>query len=178
MDGDDFSRATRLGRTAVAAIWESISNDVPFDGFATGQLIDRFVGHAEGIPSLRGILSILADLAAEPLFVQARTDEAIDRVHEVADGDDCTMLDLQLRDVVTSALVRNEIAPLPILVRFFKVPLGAEPAPGVARSQTIEMYRRYAAEIDYFLIAARPTLHARTPRPAKEVVHDLFAAAR
>jgi hypothetical protein len=120
MDGDDFSRATRLGRTAVAAIWDSISNDVPFDGFATGQLIDRFVGHAEGIPSLPGILSILADLAAEPLFVQARTDEAIDRVNEVADGGDCTMLDLQLRDVVMSALVRNEIAPLPILVRFFE----------------------------------------------------------
>jgi 7-cyano-7-deazaguanine synthase in queuosine biosynthesis len=60
----------------------------------------------------------------------------------------------------------------------FRVPLGAEPAPDVARSQTIEMYRRYAAEIDRFLIAARPTLHARTPRPAKEVVHALFAAAR
>lgn len=60
----------------------------------------------------------------------------------------------------------------------FKAPLGKDVGADVARSQTVEMYRRYAAEIDRFLVAARPTLHARTPRPAKEVVHDLFSAAR
>lgn len=119
MDGDDFSRATRLGRTAVDAMWASISNGAPFDGFATGQLIDRFVGHADGIPSLPGILSILADLAATPLLLQTRTDEAIDRANDAAGVADGTMLDLQLRDVVTSSLLRNEIDPRPILERFF-----------------------------------------------------------
>jgi len=120
MDGDDFSRATRLGRAAVDAMWTSISNSAPFDGFATAQLIDRFVGHADGIPSLPPILSILADLAATPLFLQTRTDEAIDRVNDAAGVADGTMLDLQLRDVVTSSLLRNEIEPLPILERFFE----------------------------------------------------------
>lgn len=59
-----------------------------------------------------------------------------------------------------------------------KAPVGADQSLDVARSRTVEMYRRYAAEIDRFLAAARPTLHARTPRSAKEVVHDLFSAAR
>jgi hypothetical protein len=119
MDGDDFSRATRLGRTAVAAIWDSISNGAPFDGFATGQLIDRFVGHADGIPSLQPILTVLEGLAAEPLFIQAGIADAIDRVDDAAAVADATMLDLQLRDVVTSSLLRNEIDPRPILERFF-----------------------------------------------------------
>jgi len=67
MDGDDFSRATRPGRMAAEAIWETVANDAPFDGFATGELIDRFIAHAGGIPSLPGILAILADLASQPL---------------------------------------------------------------------------------------------------------------
>jgi len=120
MDGDDFSRATRLGRAAVDAMWASISNGDPFDGFATGQLIDRFVGHAEGIPSLPNILSILADLAATPLLVQTRTDEAIERVNDATGVADGTMLDLQLREVVTSSLLRGEIDPRPIVERFFE----------------------------------------------------------
>lgn len=86
MDGDDFSRATQLGRTAVDALWDSISSDVPLDGFSTVQLIDRFVGHADGIPSLPRILSVLAELATEPLFAHSRTDEAIDRVNDAARG--------------------------------------------------------------------------------------------
>lgn len=120
MDGDDFSRATRLGRTAVDAMWASISTGAQFDGFATGQLIDRFVGYADGIPSLPNVLSILADLAATPLLVQARTDEAIERINDATGVAECTMLDLQLRDVVTSSLLRNEIDPQPILERFIE----------------------------------------------------------
>lgn len=120
MDGDDFSRVTRLGRTAVDAMWTSITTGAPFDGFATGQLIDRFVGHAEGIASLPNVLAVLEDLAATPLLVQTRTDEAIERVHDAAGVGDGTMLDLQLRDVVTSALLRNEIGPQRILERFFE----------------------------------------------------------
>jgi 7-cyano-7-deazaguanine synthase in queuosine biosynthesis len=48
-----------------------------------------------------------------------------------------------------------------------KAPVGADLSLDVARSQTIEMYRRYATEIDRFLAAARPTLNARTPRSAQ-----------
>jgi hypothetical protein len=120
MDGDDFSRATRLGRTAAEAIWEAIVNDAPFDGFSTGQLIDRFVGHAGGIPSLPGILALLADLASESLFVQTRTDEALARIAEAVHGPECTTLDLQLGHVVDSAVLRNQISPQPILERFFQ----------------------------------------------------------
>ena len=57
MDGDDFSRATRFGRIAAEAIWVTIANEAPFDGFATGQLIERFFEHAGGIPSLPGLLA-------------------------------------------------------------------------------------------------------------------------
>jgi len=60
----------------------------------------------------------------------------------------------------------------------FKASLGSDLSPDGVRSRTIEMYRRYAREIDHFPTAARPSLNARKPRPAKEVVHDLFSAAR
>jgi hypothetical protein len=57
-------------------------------------------------------------------------------------------------------------------------PTGGDVTADVARSRTIEMYRRYAAEIRRFLAADRPTLRPRDPHPAKEVARDLFAAAR
>jgi 7-cyano-7-deazaguanine synthase in queuosine biosynthesis len=60
----------------------------------------------------------------------------------------------------------------------FKAPIGADLAIDVARSRTVEMYHRYAAEIRRFLTVARPTLRSRTPRSAKEVDLDLFAATR
>lgn len=107
MDGDDFSRATRLGRMAAEAIWEAVANDAPFDGFTTGQLIDRFVEQAGGIPSLPGILALLTDLASEPLFLQARTEEGLARIAEMVRGPECTTLDLQMGHVVESALLRN-----------------------------------------------------------------------
>ena len=49
----------------------------------------------------------------------------------------------------------------------FKASLGSDLSPDVARSRTIEMYRRYAGEIDHFLAAARPTLNARKPAPGQ-----------
>jgi 7-cyano-7-deazaguanine synthase in queuosine biosynthesis len=64
-------------------------------------------------------------------------------------------------------------------VRFaFNAPTGVEISLDVARSRTVEMYRRYAEEIQRFLSAARPKLQPRAARPAKEVDRDLFAAAR
>jgi hypothetical protein len=118
MDGDDFSRAHRLGRMAAEAIWETVSSNAPFDGFATGQLIDRFIAHAGGIPSLKDVLAILADLASQPLFVQTRTEEALAQINDAVHGPGCTPLDLQLGQVVASAILRNEIAPQPILERY------------------------------------------------------------
>jgi 7-cyano-7-deazaguanine synthase in queuosine biosynthesis len=66
----------------------------------------------------------------------------------------------------------------PNIRHVIRAALSMELAADVARSRTIEMYRRYAAEIDRFLVAARPTPHASPPRPAQELVHDLFSAAR
>jgi hypothetical protein len=83
MDGDDVSRATRLGRMAAEAIWETVASDAPFDRFATGQLIDRFIAHAGVIPSLPGILAILADLASQPLFVETYGIEHAERARDV-----------------------------------------------------------------------------------------------
>ena len=60
----------------------------------------------------------------------------------------------------------------------FNAPIGDDLAVDVARSRTVEMYHRYASEIRNFLAVARPTLRPRSPRPAKEVAHDLFAATR
>jgi hypothetical protein len=118
MDGDDFSRATRLGRVAADAIWATVANDAPFDGFATGQLVDRFIEQAGGIPSLPVTLAILADLASEPLFVQARADDALARINDASHGSECTTLDLQLGYVVESSVLRNVIDPQTVLERF------------------------------------------------------------
>lgn len=120
MDGDDFSRVTRLGRVAAEDIWATVANDAPFDGFATGQLIDRFIAHAGGVPSLPGTLAILADLASQPLFVQARAEEALARINEGTHGPECTTLDLQLGQVVESAVLRNVIDPQSILERYIQ----------------------------------------------------------
>lgn len=192
MDGDDFSRVTRLGRMAAESVHEAIDNDTPFDGFATGQLIDRFVEHAGGIPSLPSILALLADLVTEPLFLQARADEALAQVAEAVHGSECTTLDLQLGQVVESAVLRNQIDPQPILERFFQsfierniimvrgglveryglqyAQTARDPTAPIACAAAQEMLRR--------LTVSRPTLRSRTPRPAKEVDRDLFAATR
>lgn len=66
----------------------------------------------------------------------------------------------------------------PNMRHVFKAPIGADLARDVARSRAVEMYHRYAAEIRRFLNVSRPTLRSRTPRPAKEVDRDLFAATR
>jgi 7-cyano-7-deazaguanine synthase in queuosine biosynthesis len=64
-------------------------------------------------------------------------------------------------------------------VRFvLRAPTGTDVTADVVRSQTVRMYRQYAAEIRCFLAAARPTLRSRDPHPAKEVTRDLFAATR
>ncbi|HEU4728649.1 MAG TPA: hypothetical protein VFT22_12185 [Kofleriaceae bacterium] len=52
MDGNDFSRVTRLGRAAADALIHTATTGAPFDGFATDHLIARFVGSSGGIPSL------------------------------------------------------------------------------------------------------------------------------
>jgi hypothetical protein len=66
----------------------------------------------------------------------------------------------------------------PNMRHVFKAPIGADLARDMARSRAVEMYHRYAAEIRRFLTVCRPTLRSRTPRPAKEVDRDLFAATR
>lgn len=64
-------------------------------------------------------------------------------------------------------------------VRFvLSAPTGTDVTADVARSRTVEMYRRYAAEIRRFLASARPILRHRDPHPAKEVTRDLFATTR
>jgi hypothetical protein len=120
MDGDDFSRATRLGRAAADAIMTAATTGAPFDGFATAQLIASFVESSGGIPSLPAVLSVLGDLASQPLWVPARTDEALAQINTVAHGLNCGMLDLQLGLVVQSAILRGEIEPRPILERFIQ----------------------------------------------------------
>jgi hypothetical protein len=76
MDGDDFSRATRLGRLAAESLWEVIANDAPFDGFATGQLIDRLVEHGRFLtvsrPTLRSRTPRPAKEVDRDLFAATR----------------------------------------------------------------------------------------------------------
>ncbi len=73
----------------------------------------------------------------------------------------------------------DDLTDLDPNVRFaFNAPTGVEVSLDVARSRTVEMYRRYGEEIQLFLGAARPKLRPRAVRRAKEVDRDLFAAAR
>lgn len=66
MDGDGFSRATRLGRAAAQAVGRAASADAPFDGFSTARLIDHVVELSGGIASLPSILSVLGELGSAP----------------------------------------------------------------------------------------------------------------
>jgi hypothetical protein len=150
VDGDGFSRATRLGRTVAAGVISAATDEAPFDGFSTAQLIDHFAEASGGVVCLPRVLEILADLGSQPLLLVTRVDEGLEHVNEAAHGPACGMLDLQPGLVAQSA----------------------------ARSRTVEMYRRYAEEIQRFLSAARPKLQPRAARSAKEVDRDLFAAAR
>jgi queuosine biosynthesis protein QueC len=64
-------------------------------------------------------------------------------------------------------------------VRFAsEAPSGTKIEPVMARSQVVEMYRRYGAQVSSYLTSARPSLRPRPERPAKEMNRDLFAAAR
>jgi hypothetical protein len=118
VDGDDFSRATRLGRAVADAVIRSAENELPFDGFTTARLIDHFVDVSGGITSLGPILSILEDVRATPLLISTRIDEACARVNEAVHEQDCGMLDLQLGLVTQSALLRGETDALTIVERF------------------------------------------------------------
>jgi 7-cyano-7-deazaguanine synthase in queuosine biosynthesis len=73
----------------------------------------------------------------------------------------------------------EDLSDLDPSVRFvLRAPTGTDVPADVARSRTVEMYHRYAAEIRCFLAADRPSLRPRDPHPAKEVPRDLFAATR
>jgi hypothetical protein len=86
---------------------------------------------------------LLADLASEPLFVQARTDEALTRITEAVHGSESTTLDLQLGQVVESAVLRNQIDPQPILERFLQGFIERNTI--MARGGLVEKYgRQYA----------------------------------
>lgn len=108
MDGDDFSRATRLGRAVADAVIRASSNEEPFDGFTTARLIDHFVQVSGGVVSLPGILAVLDDLSATPLLIATRIDEACARVNEAAHGPECGMLDMQLGLAAQSAILRGQ----------------------------------------------------------------------
>lgn len=118
MDGDDFSRATRLGRAVAEAVIGAGSDQTPFDGFTTARLIDHFVEVSGGIACLPCVLEILADLRSAPLLVGTRIDEACVRVDEAAHGPECGMLDLHLGLVAQSAILRGQTDAMAIMERF------------------------------------------------------------
>lgn len=120
MDGDDFSRATRLGRTVAEGVISVAADDAPFDGFATAQLIDHFVEASGGVACLPRVLAILADLGSQPLLLATRVDEALERVNEAAHGPECGMLDLQFGLVAQSAILRGQTDPAAIVERFIR----------------------------------------------------------
>lgn len=117
MDGDDFSRATRLGCAAAEAV-RAASSEAPFDGFATARLIDHFVALSGGIRSLPAILSVLEDLRCAPLLMPTQIDEACKRVNDVAHGPDCGMLDLHLGSVAQSAILRGQVDATTVIESF------------------------------------------------------------
>jgi hypothetical protein len=145
VDGDDFSTATRLGRNAVEAIRSAAITGAPFDGFTTAQLIARFVELSGGIPSLPAVLSVLGDLASQPLLMSTRTDEALAQINNAAHGSECGMLDLQLGLVVQSAILRGQIDPRPILERFIHALIERNVIMG--RSGLAETYGLQCAEL-------------------------------
>ncbi|TMQ05626.1 MAG: hypothetical protein E6J91_40120 [Deltaproteobacteria bacterium] len=157
VDGDDFSRSTRLGRAAAEAVVRAASGDAQFDGFSTARLIDHFVELSGGIASLPSVLSVLGNLCSAPLLASTRADDACERVHEAAHGSECGMLDLQLCSVAQSAILRGQTDAATVLESFISA---------------------FIEQISEYLAAARPSLQPRPARTAREVDRDLFAATR
>jgi hypothetical protein len=120
MDGDDFSRVTRLGRTVAEGVIRVATNGAPFDEFPTRQLFDQLVEVSDGIPSLSPVLKLLSDWGSQPLLLLTRRDEAVERVNEIMHGPRCGMLDLQLGKVAQSAILRGQTDPAAIVERFLR----------------------------------------------------------
>jgi hypothetical protein len=68
MDGDNFSRATRLGRNAACAVLDA-ARGAPFDPFSAERLLDALIERAGGIPSLQVMLIGLADYRSPTLLI-------------------------------------------------------------------------------------------------------------
>jgi hypothetical protein len=71
MDGDDFSRATRLGRAAAEAVVHAAENDEAFDGFTTARLIE--VDRAAHGPEC-GILELHLGAVTQSAILRGETD--------------------------------------------------------------------------------------------------------
>ena len=119
MDGDDFSRATRLGRAVAEAVVHA-SEGGEFNPITTALLIDQLVESSAGISSLPAILSLLEDLRATPLLISTRVEESCARVDQAAHGSESGMLDLHFGLVAQSAILRGETDPTKIVESFFR----------------------------------------------------------
>ena len=117
MDGDEFSKATRLARAAAAAVLDTVGGAV-FDPFHIARFYEHIVQEAQGIKSLPAILRILDDLRLMPLLIPVRTEEACQRIADAAHGPACGMLDLVLERVAQRALLRGETDKTAMVEKF------------------------------------------------------------
>lgn len=166
VDGDDFSRSTRLGRAAAEAVVRASSGGAPFDGFSTARMIDHFVELLGGIASLPSILS------------SSRT------AHVVVDGVQRPQGWLGNFAQAERDLLRVAPAVLDLDRLSLRRPLNTKDARrelhwrrGLNATIAVENPDRWNAVAEYFT-AARPSLRPRPARIAKEVDRDLFAATR
>ncbi len=117
MDGDVFSKVRRLGRNAAAAIILALDGG-EWDPFCAERCLERLLNSTHGLPSLAGVLRELRELNALPLLAATRREECVRRIGEIVAVANGSLLDLQLRDISQSCVLRGVSDERAVLTRF------------------------------------------------------------
>ncbi|HEY6557843.1 MAG TPA: hypothetical protein VI072_11245 [Polyangiaceae bacterium] len=114
VDGDIFSRVTKLGAGAADAVVR-VAHGGAWDPFYARRALDVLVSAANGIPSLQAVVDILHKLLSAPLFARVLREQAC---REIASIRGHGMLDMMLGKAAQVCILRGEFEPSAVLERF------------------------------------------------------------
>ena len=116
MDGDFFSKISRLGRdTAEAALSALAGGD--WDPFLSEKLIDQIVAANDGIPSLPRVIADLRGLSELPQLAATQSKSVAQRINSYA-HEYGGVLDLMLADVARRRIAIGDYDEVSVLRRF------------------------------------------------------------
>ncbi|HVZ31572.1 MAG TPA: hypothetical protein VG963_04055 [Polyangiaceae bacterium] len=116
MDGDIFSKVTKLGAGAADALLRAAEGG-PWDPFCARRALDVLVSAADGIQSVPMVLEALRKLSSAPLLATAVREHACREIASARLNAPST-LDLILQKLAQSCILRGEYDPRTVLERF------------------------------------------------------------